>query len=241
MSEDRLEAVAAAVRRANMARLLKNPPPGFRVSDDGLSIVPVGDSAWPWYPFDPECRSYAKPQKDILKLVRTIIPDFDPKSSMTDWLMLGELIISTGRSVEEVRKYSYDQLFAFLETHKHLLKRQYLAGKDGEAQPATDHAVAASPSSPGDCEMLTFESHLTANERLELLWNQKGGVGETWLTRVKSRDDIADCICCSLTQTKTAPFFKSTIGPARRNFKTLAKLERQERQLKAERRDRSDF
>jgi hypothetical protein len=241
MSEDRLEAVAAAVRRANMARLLKNPPPGFRVSDDGLSIVPVGDSAWPWYPFDPECRSYAKPQKDILKLVRTIIPDFDPKSSMTDWLMLGELIISTGRSVEEVRKYSYDQLFAFLETHKHLLRKHCLAGRDGEAQPATDHAVSTSPSSPSDGEMLTLESHLTANERLELLWNQKGGVGRTWLISVKSREDIAKRICCGLTQTKNAPFFKSTIGPARQNQKALAELARRERQRKAERRDRSDF
>lgn len=241
MSEDRLEDIAAMVRRVNMARLLKNPPPGFRVSDDGLSIVPAGDSAWPWYPFDPECRSYAKPQKDILALVRTIIPDFDPTSYRNDWLMLGELIISTGRSVEDVRKYSYDQLFAFLETHKHLLRRQYLAGNQGEVGPVVDHAVATSQSSPGDGVGVTFEPHLTANERLELLWNLEGGHGRTWLIHAESREAIAKRICCGLTQTKEAPFFKSTIGPARRNSRALAKLARHERQLKAERPDRSDF
>jgi hypothetical protein len=224
-----------------MARLLKNPPPGFRVSDDGLSIVPVGDSAWPWYPFDLECRSYAKPQKDILALVKTIIPDFDPTSYRNDWLMLGELIISTGRSVEEVRKYSYDQLFAFLETHKHLLRKQYLAGNGSEVGPVADRAVATSQSSPGSGEGVTFEPRLTANERLELLWNSKGGHDRAWLIYAKSRKEIANRIGCGLTQTKEAPFFKSTIRPARQRHLELAKLARQEQQLKAERPDRSDF
>jgi hypothetical protein len=35
------------LRRVHMKRLVKNPPPGFRVSDDGESVVPDGDRDWP--------------------------------------------------------------------------------------------------------------------------------------------------------------------------------------------------
>jgi hypothetical protein len=65
---ERHEEVMKHLRRVHIKRLVKNPPPGFRVSDDGESVVPDGDRNWPAKPFDPFCLHFCWPDAELFAL-----------------------------------------------------------------------------------------------------------------------------------------------------------------------------
>lgn len=76
--QDRLSAeeVGAKLRRVAAKQRLKNPPSGFRVSDDGETVVPIGHRDWPVRPFEPLCSVFREPDVGLLDRAKQCIRSF---------------------------------------------------------------------------------------------------------------------------------------------------------------------
>jgi hypothetical protein len=114
---ERQEEVMKHLRRVHMKRLAKNPPPGFRVSDDGESVVLDGDRNWPAKPFDPFCSHFCWPDAELFALAKQVVPHFDPGEYALSWRLLKEVVLRTGRPPDQVEQMSFEDIKPFLIHH----------------------------------------------------------------------------------------------------------------------------
>lgn len=108
------EEVGAELRRVAAKRRLKNPPFGFRVSDDGETVVPIGHRDWPVRPFEPLCSVFRDPDVELLGLAKQCIPNFDPATNALSWPLLKEWVLHSGRPLDHVERMSLDDIKPFL-------------------------------------------------------------------------------------------------------------------------------
>lgn len=116
---DRLSAeeIGAKLRRVAAKRRLKNPPFGFRVSDDGETVVPIGHRDWPVRPFEPLCSVFRDPDVELLDLAKQCVPNFDPATNDLSWPLLKEWVLHSGRPLDHVEQMSLDDIKPFLLHH----------------------------------------------------------------------------------------------------------------------------
>ncbi len=78
--------------------------------------------AWPSRPLDFTCTESVPPRPDVLELVRSIQPKFDPEEDSRAWCSVVEMVRSVGRSAEEARRIGYDELATLLQVHSQRLR-----------------------------------------------------------------------------------------------------------------------
>ena len=117
--QDRLSAeeVGAKLRRVAAKQRLKNPPFGFRISDDGETVVPIGHRDWPVRPFEPLCSIFRDPDVELEGLAKQCVPNFDPATNALSWPLLKELVLHSGRPLDHVERMSLDDIKPFLLHH----------------------------------------------------------------------------------------------------------------------------
>lgn len=111
---DRLDRWMESRRQKYQAQLAKSPPLGYRTSDDGTHVVPLGDRAWPARPFEPMCPVFRDPDIELATLARQFVDDFDPGTNPLSWPLLKELVLHEGRRVSEVEQMSLEDIKPFL-------------------------------------------------------------------------------------------------------------------------------
>lgn len=104
----------ARLQRVFAKQRLKNPPFGFRVSDDGETVVPIGHRDWPVRPFEPLCSVFRDPDVELLDLAKQCVPNFDPATNALSWPLLKELVLHSGRPLDHVERMSLDDIKPFL-------------------------------------------------------------------------------------------------------------------------------
>ncbi len=193
----RMDAAAQSIRRAHVRRLVRDGlvPADRQVSADGTRLEPVEGAWWPVTPFDQPCRG-TWPQLDVLERIRKVVPDFDPETDKWAWAVIGEYILRTGRSLEDVRQMTLDQIGAFFQFEA----KRVASGGTSHDDTAVSSEVA-SASNPAAVEMRVRKGETVLQALVRIMAHKDGLLR---LLDAGSAKDIALLLGRSATAVKEA-------------------------------------
>jgi hypothetical protein len=187
----------------------------------------TGDSSdrpsWPARPLDPDCRESVDPRRDVAEVVRWLWTDFDPDQRPNGWAAVRSLLLEEGKSDEELRNWSYEDVEMFFRINWRRLRQEKVGtihfGMTTHT-PSTQtlempSVVPETASTLGVGGIIFGRADLTT--ALKALWNTRDG--KIYLLSETVRKIATDLGLAAHSSLSENDFYKCTIKPLREKGK----------------------
>jgi hypothetical protein len=139
----------------------------------------TGDSSdrpsWPALPLDPDCRESVDPRRDVAEVVRWLWTDFDPDQRPNGWAAMRSLLLEDGKSDEEIRSWSYEDIKMFFHVNWRRLRQEKVGTIHfGMATHTPSTQTFEMPSGGGDSSGSNLRKPTTHESLLQLMATPKG-------------------------------------------------------------------